>query len=128
MLCTILGTPSASQSLPTHHHILSQVPEISWDPRAAPIVICRQPCLRQPSASPLATRLEPLSMGHSSANKLLSPFSSPQTSFFSFSSISKGSSGQLSRHLRIRCHFLNSSPFDLGHRKLSALSLSPLAL
>ena len=28
MLCTILGTPSASQSLPTHH-ILSQVPEIS---------------------------------------------------------------------------------------------------
>ena len=59
------------------------------------------------SASPLAARLEPLSMGHSSAHKLPSPFSPPQTSFFSFSSISRGSSGQLSRHLRIRCHFLS---------------------
>lgn len=121
MLGTILGTPSECLTKPPY-------PPSHPIPGPRNLRIHEQLPLSSADNNARVGRLPipwPLGIGtHLCTHCSLSPFSPPD-SFFSLSSISRGSSGRLTRHLRSRCHFLNSSPFDLSYQEPSTLSLSP---
>lgn len=102
---------STSRGLSPHHHIPSQLPEISWAPLAAPIIIYRPRLLplhppARPGQEALTTeQRDPV------VHVCCSLHSPPRPSLCSLYS-NTGNSGQLTRHFRITS-LSELSPLDL---------------